>query len=108
MEEDEKQIKMEDCHEDKAGAGILYLTSKRVWFKKTRGRIMDFSKREGENVFEVPLGEVVKVWNEGLIIKKVCMTVKTKDSEKTFKFGVFSTGGWLEALQDAIEDSKNQ
>ena len=29
------------------------------------------------------------------------------DGEKSYKFGVFGTGGWLEDIQDAIEDIKN-
>ena len=28
--------------------------------------------------------------------------------KKTYKFGVLGTGGWLEDIQDAIEDAKNQ
>ena len=27
---------------------------------------------------------------------------------KSYKFGVMGTGGWLEDIQDAIEDFKNQ
>jgi len=42
------------------------------------------------------------------LIKKVCFTAKTSDGEKTFKFGVFSTKGWLKSIDNAINDSKNQ
>ena len=108
MEEGEKKLKQEDCHEDSLGAGVLTLTNKRLAFDKTKGRIMDFSKRFEETVIDVPLNDVKKVWKEGLLMKKICFTAKTKDGDNTYKFGVFSTGGWLNDIQDAIEDFKNQ
>jgi len=108
MEEGEKKLKQEDCSEDSLGAGILTLTNKRIAFDKTKGRIMDFSKKFGETIVDVSLSDVTKVWKEGRFIKKVCFTAKTKDGEKTFKFGVLGTGGWLESFQDALEDYKNQ
>lgn len=108
MEEGEKKLKQEDCHEDKLGAGILTLTNKRLAFDKTKGRIMDFSKKFGDTVIDVSLGDVKKVWKEGLFMKKVCFTASTKEGEKTYKFGVLGTGGWRDDIQDAIEDFKNQ
>ena len=108
MEEGEKKIRQEDCSEDAFGPGILTLTNRRIAFDKTKGRIMDFKKEFGETVIEVPLSDISKVWKEGLLMKKVCFTGKTNDGEKTFKFGVFSNGSWLESIQDAIEDFKNQ
>ena len=33
---------------------------------------------------------------------------KNDKDEKSYKFGVLGTGGWLEDIQDAIEDFKNQ
>ena len=108
MEEDEKKLKQEDCYEDGLGAGVLTLTNKRLAFDKTKGRIMDFSKRFEETVIDVPLNDVKNVWKEGLLMKKVCFTAKTKDGDKTYKFGVFSTGSWLNDIQDAIEGFKNQ
>ena len=107
MEEGEKKLKQEDCHEDGLRAGVLTLTNKRLAFDKTKGRIMDFSKRFEETVIDVPLNDVKKVWKEGLLMKKICFTAKTKDGANTYKFGVFSTGGWLNDIQDAIEDFKN-
>lgn len=104
MEEGEKKIKQEDCNEDSLGTGILTLTNKRIAFDKTRSRIMDFSKRFGDTVIDVPLEDITKVWKEGLLMKKVCFSTK----EKTYKFGVFGTGSWLEAIQEAIEENKNQ
>ncbi len=108
MEEGEKKLKQEDCYEDGLGAGVLTLTNKRLAFDKTKGRIMDFSKRFEETVIDVPLNDVKKVWKELLLMKKICFTAKTKDGGNTYKFGVFSTGGWLNDIQDAIEDFKNQ
>lgn len=108
MEASEKKIKQEDCHEDSLGAGILTLTNKRIAFDKTRGRIMDFSKKIGETVLNVQLDDVVQVWKEGWLMKKVCVKVKTKDGEKDFKFGVLGTGSWLEALQDTLKEHKSQ
>ena len=103
MEEGEKRVKQEDCNEDKIGAGILTLTNKRLAFDKTQSRMMDFSKRFGDTVIDVPLNEVTKVWKEGRLIKKVCFTTKTKDAEQTYKFGVFNTKDWLKNIENAIE-----
>ena len=104
MEEGEKRIKQEDCSEDNLGAGILTLTNKRLAFDKTRARMMDFSKQMGDTVIDVPLKDVGKTWKEGLFIKKVCFSAKTKEGEQTFKFGVFNTKGWLKSIDDAINN----
>ena len=108
MNEGEKKVRQEDCNEDNLGAGILTITNQRIAFDKTKGRIMDFSKRMGETVVDVSLKDVTKVWKEGWLIKKVCFTAKTDEGEKTYKFGVFSNGSWLETMQETIEDFKNQ
>ena len=108
MEEGEKRLKQEDCNEDELGAGILTLTNKRLAFDKTSGRIMDFSKRMGETVVNVPLSDMKEVWKEGWLMKKVCFTAKTSEGEKTYKFGVLGTGGWLKEIQNAVDDFKNQ
>jgi len=102
MDESEKRLKQEDCNEDNLGAGILTLTNKRLAFDKTRGRIADFTKRVEETVMDVPLSDIQKVWKEGLFIKKICITAKTADGEKTFKFGVFSTGSWEKDIKKAM------
>lgn len=104
MEPDEKRLKQEDCSEDSLGAGILTLTNKRIAFDKTKGRIADFTKRVGETVVDVPLNDITKVWKEGLFIKKACIRAKTKDGEKDYKFGVFSTGSWEKDIQKAINE----
>ena len=108
MEEGEKRLKQEDCNEDNLGMGIITLTNKRLAFDKTKGRVMDFAKKFGETIMDVPLNDVKKVWKEGVLMKKICFTAKTKDSDNTYKFGVFGTGGWLNDIQDAIKDFKNQ
>ena len=108
MEDSEKKIRQEDCSEDSLGPGILTVTNKRVAFDKTRGRIMDFAKKFGETVINVPLNDVTKVWKEGIFMKKVCVRVKTDEGEKDYKFGVFSNGSWLKTLQDTLEENKNQ
>ena len=107
MSKEEKKIKQEDCNEDSLGAGFLTLTDSRVVFDKRHGRIMDFSSKIGEVVIDSPLSDIVKVWKEGWLMKKVCFRLKTNEGEKDFKFGVFSNGSWLEAFQNAIENYKN-
>ena len=108
MDEGEKRLKQEDCSEDNLGSGILTLTNKRLAFDKTSSRIMDFSKRFGDTVLDIELKDVVKIWKEGRLIKKVCFTTKANNDEKIFKFGVFSTKDWLKNIELAIENNKNQ
>lgn len=107
MEEGEKKIRQEDCSEDSVLAGILTLTNRRIAFDKTKGRIMDFTKKFEETVVDAPLGDIEKVWKEGLLMKKICITIRTSDGPKTYKFGVFSNGSWLKSIQQAIQDSKS-
>jgi len=108
MEDGEKRIKQEDCNEDNLGPGILTLTNKRLAFDKTKSRIMDFTKRMGETVLDVPLEKVIKTWKEGLFIKKVCFTAKTNDGEQTYKFGVFNTKGWVKSIEQTIAEKDSQ
>jgi hypothetical protein len=107
MEESEKKIIQEDCSEDSLGIGVLTLTNMRVAFDKTKGRIADFSKKIGDTVLDVKLNQIVEVDKEGWLITKVRIKVKTDEGEKTYKFGVFNTGKWLKAIQDAIPAQKN-
>jgi exonuclease VII small subunit len=108
MEDGEKRVKQEDCNEDNLGPGILTLTNKRLAFDKTKSRIMDFTKRMGETVLDVPLEDVTKSWKEGLFIKKVCFTAKINEVEQTYKFGVFNTKGWLKSIEQAIKEKETQ
>ena len=105
MEDSEKKIIQEDCSEDSIGVGILTLTNKRVAFDKTKGRIADFSKKIGDTVVDVPLDQIIQVGKEGWLIKKVWIKVKTAEGEKTYKFGVYNTKKWLEALQQSMPKS---
>ena len=107
MDSDEKRLKQEDCNEDVLGTGVLTLTNKRIAFDKRKSRIADFSTKMGETVIDVPLDQI-DVWKEGRFIKKICIKLKNDRDEKSYKFGVLGTGGWLEEIQDAIEDFKNQ
>jgi hypothetical protein len=108
MEDGEKRVKQEDCNEDNLGPGILTLTNKRLAFDKTKSRIMDFTKRMGETVLDIPLEDVTKSWKEGLFIKKVFFTAKTNEGEQTYKFGVFNTKGWLKSIEQAIKEKETQ
>jgi len=108
MEEGEKRLKQEDCNEDSFGTGVLTLTNRRLAFDKTQARMMDFSKHFGDTVLDIPLKDVIKVWKEGRLMKKVCFTAKTKEGENTYKFGVFNTKDWLKNIEAAIENFNNQ
>ena len=108
MEENEKRLKQEDCNEDSLGAGILTLTNRRLAFDKTQSRMMDFSKHFGDTVVDVSLKDLTKTWKEGWLIKKVCFTAKTKDGEKTYKFGVFNTKDWLKNIDGAVSEFEDQ
>ena len=102
MESDEKRIIQEDCSEDSLGPGILTLTNKRIAFDKTEGRIIDFSKKFGKTVLEANLNEIIEVAKEGRLIKKIRIKIKTSESEKTYKFGVYNTGKWEKEVKEAI------
>ena len=108
MEEGEKRIKQEDCSEDNLGSGILTLTNKRLAFDKTKARIMDFSKHMGDTILDVSLDDVTKTWKEGLLMKKVCFSVKEDNEQKDYKFGVFNTKSWLKSIDEAINNNKDQ
>mgnify|MGYP003334675945 FL=1 len=75
MDEGEKRLKQEDCHEDSLGAGILTLTNRRLAFDKTQARMMDFSKHMGDTILDIPLENVKEIWKEGLFMKKVCFKI---------------------------------
>jgi len=102
VEPDEKRIIQEDCSEDSLGPGILTLTNKRIAFDKTEGRIIDFSKKFGKTVIEANLNQIIEVAKEGRLIKKVRIKIKTDESEKTYKFGVYNTGKWEKEVKEAI------
>lgn len=104
----EKKIMQEDCSEDKLGPGILTLTNMRVAFDKTEGRIVDFTKKFGDTVMEARLNQIVEAAKEGRFIKKLRITVKTDEGEKTFKFGVFNNGKWEKTIREVMSNYKDQ
>jgi hypothetical protein len=108
MDNLEKKIIQEDCSEDSTGSGILTLTNMRIAFDKTKGRIADFSKKIGDTVIDIPLNQIVEVGKEGWLVKKIWIKIKTKEGQKTYKFGVYSTNKWLKTLQEAIAQNKSQ
>lgn len=101
---EERAIRQEDCNEDTLGTGILVLTDRRVVFDKTQSRMLDLSKRFGKTVLDVPLRDIVRVWNEGMFIKKVCFSAQVDGEEKTYKFGVMGTGSWADEIRGAMEN----
>jgi len=117
----------EDCSEDSLGPGVLTLTNMRIAFDKTEGRIIDFSKKFGNTVLDAKLNHIIEVAKEGRLIKKfgntvldaklnhiievakegrlikkVRIKIKSEEGEKTYKFGVFSTGKWEKEIKEAI------
>lgn len=107
MEDAEKKIIQEDCSEDSIGSGILTLTNMRIAFDKTKGRIADFTKKIGDTVIDIPLGQIIDIGKEGWLVKKVWIKVRTAEGEKTYKFGVYNTKKWLETIQKAMQQNKN-
>ena len=103
----DSKIVQEDCHEDSVGSGILTLTTKRIVFDKTHGRIIDLSKKFGDVIIDVPLENVIKVWKEGIFMKKICIQIKINNEIKTYKFGVFNNKKWLSHLQTVLQNYKN-
>jgi len=99
---EERAIRQEDCSEDTLGTGVLVLTDRRIAFDKTQSRMLDLSKRFGETVLDIPLRDVVRVWNEGLFIKKVCFSARVGSEERTYKFGVMGTGSWADSIMGAM------
>jgi hypothetical protein len=95
--EDEKVLLTEDCAEDKLRSGMLILTSQRLLFQKTEGRMATFSKKEGEIILDLPLESITSFKPEGFLVKKIVVTA----GDQTYKFGVFSNGKWDKMLKQA-------
>jgi hypothetical protein len=95
--EGEKVLMTEDCAEDKLRSGVLILTSQRLLFQKTEGRMETFSKKEGEIVLDLPLQSITSFRPEGFLVKKFVITV----GDNIYKFGVFSNGKWDKMLKQA-------
>jgi hypothetical protein len=86
----EKIVLDEDCAEDKLRSGILILTSNRLVFQKTQGRMATLSKKEGEIALDIPLEKISAVRSEGFLVKKLVVS----SGDISYKFGVFSNGQW--------------
>lgn len=93
----EKVLMTEDCAEDKLRSGVLILTSKRLLFQKTEGRMATLSKKEGAIVLDMPLESITAFKPEGFLVKKFVITA----GDQTYKFGVFSNGKWDKMMKQA-------
>jgi hypothetical protein len=96
----EKRILQEDCAEDKMKNGILTLTSKRIVFQRTEGTMATLSKKTGDVLLDIPLERITSVRSEGFLVTKVVIVTT---NNKTYKFGVFSTGKWAKEIENQIK-----
>lgn len=93
---EKKIILQEDCSEDKLKNGILTLTCKKIIFEKTKGRIVTLSKKLLDEKLEIEFNEISSIKSEGIIIKKLILTLKNNN---TYKFGVLNPGKWVKEIQ---------
>ena len=93
---EKKIILQEDCSEDKLKNGILTLTYKKIYFEKTKGRIVTLSKKLLDEKLEIEFDEISSMKSEGIIIKKLVLALKNNN---TYKFGVLSPGRWVKEIQ---------
>jgi hypothetical protein len=100
----EKMILQEDCAEDKLRNGILTLTTQRLIFEKTEGRMVLLSKKTGDVILDIPLDKISSVKAEGLLIKKVTIIV----DHTLYKFGVFNNSKWAKAIQKQQDENKSR
>ena len=95
MQPGEKVILEEDCAEDKLKSGILILTTKRILFRATTGKLATLSKKEGDIVLDLPLARISSIRGEGFLVAKLLIST----GDVTYKFGVFSIGKWEKEIQ---------
>lgn len=98
LREGEKVILQEDCAEDSLKNGILTLTTHRILFEKTEGKMATFWKEPGELLLNIDLSKVSLVESRGFIIAKVMISV----GEQVYKFGVFNPGTWAKLITKQI------
>ncbi len=98
LREGEKVILQEDCAEDRLKNGILTLTTHRILFEKTEGRMATFWKEAGELLLNIDLSKVSLVESHGFIIAKVTISV----GEQVYKFGVLNPGNWAKIIRKQI------
>ena len=101
----EKVILLEDCSEDKLKSGILTLTTKKIVFEKTKGRIVTLSKKLLDEKLEIKFHEVSNIKSEGIIIKKLVVILKNNN---IYKFGVLSPGKWAKEIQIQVDKNSNE
>jgi hypothetical protein len=97
----EKNVRFEDCSEDTLKSGILTLTTRKLAFEKTKGRIATLSKELLGEKIEFELKDIAQVRSEGRIIKK--LVIELNDSNKTYKFGVLNPGNWVKEIKLQME-----
>ncbi|CAN5668466.1 hypothetical protein BH23THE1_BH23THE1_16320 [soil metagenome] len=97
----EKNVLFEDCSEDTLKSGILTLTTRKLAFEKTKGRIATLSKELLGEKIEFELKDIAQARSEGRIIKK--LVIELNDSNKTYKFGVLNPGNWVKEIKLQIE-----
>ncbi len=98
----EKNVLFEDCSEDTLKSGILTLTTRKLAFEKTKGRIATLSKELLGEKIEFELKDIAQARSEGRIIKK--LVIELNDSNKTYKFGVLNPGNWVKEIKLQMED----
>ena len=96
---EEKIILQEDCSEDNLKNGILTLTTKKIFFEKTKGRMVTLTKKLLSEKTEIEFNQISKYKSEGMIIKKLVILLY---DEKIYKFGVLSPGRWVKEIQFQI------
>jgi hypothetical protein len=96
----EKVILQEDCAEDRLKNGILTLTSQRLLFSKTEGKVATFWKEEGELILDIDLDKISMVESHGFVIAKVTINV----AEHVYKFGVLNPGKWAKLIKKQIDN----
>lgn len=102
--DNERVILQEDCSEDNLNSGILTLTNKKIVFEKTKGSIVTLSKKTMTERLEIGFQELSNVKSEGIIIKKLVLTLK---NNTVYKFGVLSPKNWLKELQLQLDKYSN-
>lgn len=98
----EKNVLFEDCSEDTLKSGILTLTTRKLAFEKTKGRIATLSKELLGEKIEFELKDIAQARSEGRIIKK--LVIELNDSNKTYKFGVLNPGNWVKEIKLQMEN----
>ncbi|HEY6536729.1 MAG TPA: hypothetical protein VIY08_13155 [Candidatus Nitrosocosmicus sp.] len=97
-----KIILQEDCSEDNLKNGILTLTTKKIFFEKTKGRMVTLTKKLLSEKLEIEFDQISKYKSEGIIIKKLVILLH---DDKIYKFGVLSPGKWVKEIR--LQINKN-